>query len=86
METVWEGQITPPLGTRVRCWKYQTGSGLSAPDLAKGTEMGRFNMGSTVIVITPPKVLRWAPEIVASTPVRMGQELAQIHLNHRAGP
>jgi len=76
METVWEGLITPPLGTRVRSWRYRDEHGIEAISLAKGAEMGRFNMGSTVILIAPPSSLRWASEIQASATVHMGQLLA----------
>ncbi len=72
IETVWAGVITPPLGTQIRDWDYH-----SAPiTLNRGAELGRFNMGSTVIVLSGPKTLAWHPAIQPEAPVRMGQTLA----------
>jgi phosphatidylserine decarboxylase len=70
IETTWAGQITPPRGRRVTTTDY----GADGPGLARGAEMGRFNMGSTVIVLTPPGV------DLAAVPgpgerVRVGQRL-----------
>ena len=50
MDTVWAGTVTPPHGRRVEVGDW------SRRDirLAKGEEMGRFNMGSTVILLLPP--------------------------------
>jgi phosphatidylserine decarboxylase len=38
--------------------------------------MGRFNMGSTVIVVFGPEAVEWAEEIKAGAPVHLGQLLA----------
>ena len=48
METVWQGMITPPYGKDIQHWQYQ---GEQAITLQKGEEMGRFNMGSTVVML-----------------------------------
>lgn len=75
METVWQGVVTPPRGPRVLHTDYRGRS--PAIELAKGQEMGRFNMGSTVIVLSARPVA-WAPEIAPAAPVRMGQPLGRI--------
>lgn len=72
IETVWAGEITPPAGKRVRHWDYQ---GEEARKFAKGEEMGRFNMGSTVIVLFGRDAVQWAEAITAGAPVQMGQQL-----------
>lgn len=78
METVWAGTITPPLGKTIQDWDYpQRGAG--AVHLAKGAEMGRFNMGSTVIVLFAAAQVRWEREIVAGLRVRMGQRLGKLN-------
>ena len=77
IETVWAGVITPPLGHSIRRWDYPD-SGPDCIQLAKGAEMGRFNMGSTVIVLFGPEAVDWAPALQASSTVRLGQALAQI--------
>ena len=49
MQTVWQGKITPPYGKTVKHWDYKSVNIY----LNKGEELGRFNMGSTVIVLMP---------------------------------
>ena len=49
METSWEGQITPPYNKSVKTYDY----GSRQIKLSKGEELGRFNMGSTVILVLP---------------------------------
>ncbi|GAA5191546.1 archaetidylserine decarboxylase [Ferrimonas gelatinilytica] len=48
IETVWAGTVTPPTGGQVMAWDYPT-DGDQAIRLAKGEEMGRFKLGSTVV-------------------------------------
>lgn len=80
IETVWAGAITPPLGTAIYRWSYpMTGAG--AVRLDKGAEMGRFNMGSTVIVLFGPNAVRWGAELRAGSVVKMGQRLAKVSGN-----
>ncbi len=72
METVWHGQITPPHGGQLCYWKYEN----QDRTLYKGVEMGRFNMGSTVILLFPENRVQWSEQIAADDSVRMGQYLA----------
>ena len=74
MATVWHGVVNPrgAAAGQVRQWRYD-----DAPvQLAKGEEMGRFLLGSTVVLLLPPGDLRfhadWAPERA----VRMGEAMA----------
>ena len=76
IDTAWAGTITPPRGRRVRQWTYPAGNE-PAPSLAKGEEMGRFNLGSTVILLFGAERVRWGDDLVAGAPVRMGQCLGQ---------
>lgn len=71
METVWAGMITPAKQRTLTRTAYQPG----AVRLARGAEMGRFNMGSTVIVVLPPGVARWQEQLAPGMAVRMGQAL-----------
>lgn len=73
IETVWAGQVTPPAGRVVRSWHYK--SEKESITLEKGEEMGRFNMGSTVIVLFGPDFMEWAEGIEPGNRVRMGQLL-----------
>ena len=73
-ETVWAGEVTPTKNKEVTVKDY--------PDeeitLAKGDEMGRFNMGSTVILLMPPGALKPLENLGAGNAVQVGQKLADI--------
>lgn len=73
MQTVWhEGEITPPYGKAIRDWQYQTDD----IQLDKGAELGRFNMGSTVVVLLPAGAPAWQQVLTADMSVQMGQALS----------
>jgi len=77
IETVWAGVVTPPLGKTIRRWDYPA-QGNDSVRLEKGEEMGRFNMGSTVILLAPPDTLDWQISMSANSSIRMGQALARL--------
>ena len=72
VETVWHGVVTPPSISEPRTWQYQ-----DAQVLEKGAEMGRFNMGSTIIVLFGKDKIRWKDDLKAGSPVRLGANIAQ---------
>lgn len=74
METVWEGSVTPNRFSQVQHWRYPKET---APFLQRGIEMGRFNMGSTVIMLLDANHLAWQEELMVQDKVLMGQGLAQ---------
>ncbi|HUL18250.1 MAG TPA: archaetidylserine decarboxylase [Steroidobacteraceae bacterium] len=75
MSTVWHGDVTP---RRPRRRTTLPLSSLAAPlRLEKGAELGRFNMGSTVILLLPPGAARWRA-LQCGGPVRVGEALAQL--------
>ena len=72
METVWHGVINPP-GTRdVREWHYQPGDWV----FEKGDEMGRFSLGSTIVMLFPKERLVFNPEWAPEREVRLGEAMA----------
>ena len=71
IETVWAGMISPP-HRRSPLARYQP---VYPPTLERGAEMGRFNMGSTVILLAPPGSLQWNPALGPALPLRMGQAI-----------
>lgn len=76
VETVWGGVITPPAGKKLRSWDYR---GAEQPTvLAKGEEMGRFNMGSTVVLLFPKGRCQWEPVATHGTHLKLGQAIGQI--------
>jgi phosphatidylserine decarboxylase len=74
IETVWHGVVTPPTLARIRTWHY----GEDGPLLEKGEEMGRFNMGSTIIVLFSEDNVEWNEGFQAGTAVRLGQAIGRI--------
>lgn len=77
IETTWAGVITPRERRGVEVWDY-TAQHQPKIFLRKGDELGRFNMGSTVILALGPGALHWEPAIEAETALRMGQCLGQL--------
>lgn len=69
VETVWHGVVTPPSITEVKSWQYQD----NAPTLKIGEEMGRFNMGSTIIVLFGKDKAQWDAEFKAEKTVKLGE-------------
>lgn len=74
IETVWHGEVTPPTGKNIRNWKYDEEN----ITFAKGQEMGRFNMGSTVILLHAKNKMEWEKTLKAEDVVRLGQAIGQI--------
>ncbi len=73
IETVWHGVVTPPSVTSVQTWDYKE----NAPTLKMGEEMGRFNMGSTIIVLFANNKVQWDSEFVADKIVKLGEMIAK---------
>jgi len=71
IETVWAGTITPPSRKDVKEWDYSS-EGIS---LKKGEEMGRFKLGSTVILLMENKNWQWDDSIALEADVVLGQNL-----------
>jgi phosphatidylserine decarboxylase len=73
IETVWDGLVTPPQKAAMSSKGYADQN----IQLKKGEEMGRFNMGSTIIVLLENPAA-WRVDMQAGDAVRMGQFLGQI--------
>ena len=74
IETVWHGVVTPPSRHNIKQWYYQD---TDIIDFKRGEEMGRFNMGSTVIMLFANPEVKLATEITTGEPVCLGQLLAE---------
>ncbi len=74
IETVWNGQVAPlPRQPLV----LDPAPGQPAVELAAGDEMGRFKLGSTVILLFGPEVMDWAEQLGAGDSVVMGRSIGQ---------
>ncbi|MDE2606252.1 MAG: phosphatidylserine decarboxylase [Burkholderiales bacterium] len=71
MATVWHGVVNPPRTREPREWRYEDQHIV----LAKGAEMGRFLLGSTVVLLLPKDVLAFTPGWVSGRAVRMGEAM-----------
>ncbi|MEO8417344.1 MAG: archaetidylserine decarboxylase [Methylophilaceae bacterium] len=73
MATVWHGIVNPPRTKDIRVWEYPAHQGIA---LKKGDEMGRFLLGSTVVLLFPKDTLQFNPEWAAARAVRVGEMMA----------
>lgn len=73
IETPWTGPVADrPSPRRARQWSFD------GPALERGAEIGRFNMGSTVIALFPPGTVRWNPDFREGAPVRCRQAIGRL--------
>lgn len=72
MATTWHGVVNPPRPGHVREWNYADKN----IHLEQGAEMGRFLLGSTVVLLTPPGPLQFNADWCATAPVRLGEAMA----------
>ena len=73
MATVWHGVVNPPRTGTLRSWDY---AGKPPVKLRQGDEMGRFLLGSTVVLLLPPGPLHFNADWAPAHPVRLGQAMA----------
>ncbi|MGV0961195.1 MAG: archaetidylserine decarboxylase [Limnohabitans sp.] len=71
MATVWHGVINPPRPGTVRDWTYEMGN----ITLAQGEEMGRFLLGSTVVMLWPQGVMKFNADWTPTRPICMGEAM-----------
>ena len=74
MATVWHGQVNPPRPGMVREWHY------AAQDiqLKLGEEMGRFLLGSTVVMLFPENSIQFPTDWVSTRPIQLGEAMSQV--------
>jgi phosphatidylserine decarboxylase len=73
MATTWHGVVNPPRSRDVREWTYAH----TPVQLAQGDEMGRFLLGSTVVMLFPKGRTVFNPGWAAGAPVRLGEKMSQ---------
>ena len=74
MATVWHGVVNPPRVAQLREWRYDD----QDVRLKQGDEMGRFLLGSTVVMLFPRGPLRFNPAWAPGRPVRLGEAMAEL--------
>jgi phosphatidylserine decarboxylase len=73
MATVWHGVVNPPRPGTFRDWRYE---GAEAVTLDRGAEMGRFLLGSTVVLLFPAGPVAFNPAWTPGATIRMGEAMA----------
>ena len=71
MATVWHGVVNPPRTRAPREWRYDD----QPVVLARGAEMGRFLLGSTVVLLWPRGALEFPQDWASGRPVRLGEKM-----------
>ena len=71
MATVWHGVVNPPRPGEIREWRYDD----TPVNLRKGDEMGRFLLGSTVVMLFPRGAIGFVADWAPARPVRMGEAM-----------
>lgn len=74
MATTWHGVVSPPRRGAVQSWDYRDRD----LRLSKGDEMGRFLVGSTVVLLFPKASVQLNPSWVPGLPVRLGEAMGEI--------
>lgn len=73
MATTWHGVVNPPRPGAVREWRYDD----QDIRLDRGAEMGRFLLGSTVVMLWPHDVIAFNPHWAPGAPVRLGEAMGE---------
>jgi len=80
IETTWAGTVTPPAGKDIFRWTYPA-KGVDAITFRKGDEMGRFKLGSTVVMTFAPDMVDFDKNTGPETVTRLGEHYADIISN-----
>jgi phosphatidylserine decarboxylase len=75
IETVHCGEVNPP--PRGRKTPVRIATGVGRP-FAKGEELGRFNMGSTVVLLFERNRIAWDPTLIAEAKVQLGRCIGRV--------
>ncbi len=74
MATVWHGQVNPPRLPDVTTWNYKPGEFV----YKQGDEMGRFLLGSTVVMLWPQQAMKFNLAWQPTGAIRMGESMANL--------
>jgi phosphatidylserine decarboxylase len=80
MATVWHGVINPPRSSEIREWHYEDKN----ITLKQGDEMGRFLLGSTVVMLWPKDVLSFNAQWSPTRAIQMGEQMGEAMNSNRA--
>jgi phosphatidylserine decarboxylase len=72
MSTAWHGVVNPPRVGRVTTWLYED----QTINFKQGEEMGRFLLGSTVVMLFPKNTLKFNPAWAPAKTIQLGEKMA----------
>lgn len=75
MATVWHGIINPPRSKKIRTWDYSEKN----ISLKQGEEMGRFLLGSTVVMLLPKNTLIFNALWTSEKPIKLGEMMGNAY-------
>lgn len=81
MATVWHGTVNPPRRPDLHTWNYAD----KPVNLRQGDEMGRFQLGSTVVLLFPSGDLQFNPDWAPEHGVRLGEAMATANQEREPG-
>ena len=73
MATVWHGVVNPPRPGRLREWRYED----QPLVFGQGDEIGRFLLGSTVVMLFPQHTLAFNADWSPQRPIRLGEKMGE---------
>lgn len=76
IETVWAGKISPPHSKKINICTYENEAAI---EIAKGSEMGLFKLGSTVIILFAPEATIWDHAITMNMDIKMGHKIGLVN-------
>ncbi len=76
MATTWSGPLTPLHGKAMQTWRYDDDE--KPIRLARGEELGRFNTGSTVVLLFPGGQIDWLDEVASGRAIHMGEAIGRV--------
>ena len=74
MATIWHGLVNPPRSQSIRTWDY-VGKDIK---LEQGEEMGRFLLGSTVVMLFPKNSVEFNNAWFPTKPIKLGEMMGNI--------
>ncbi len=77
VDTVWSGTVVPPYAKTVRHWQYTEDENRFTAN--KGDELGRFNMGSTVVLLFQEGSVNFSPTLSNGSTVKMGEKIGNFY-------
>jgi len=73
IETTWVGIVAPPRKKAVEQWEFPEHTPFN-----KGDEIGRFQLGSTVIMLFGKEALEWSAKLSVDSPLKMGEAIGRV--------